>query len=122
MERRTERFVVNRTLFGKKIEADVTVLQWGVQVLLYGGEKSHIGAVSVIDEEGKAQQIQFPGHKEQQLCESWSERIWQDIQEPVAVIAGIHYDGLTREQIGQIVKITEEMKKECVLRLNSLFT
>ena len=39
---------------------------------------------------------------------------------PVAVTAGIHYDGVTREDIEEIVKVTEEMRRQVMEKISLL--
>ena len=55
---------VSKTLYGYEIAADVTALDEGIHVLLYGGEKSHIGAVTIVGPGGQVNTTAFDGHKD----------------------------------------------------------
>lgn len=101
-----------RTFREKKITASVALLDQGIQAGLYGGDLTHIGAVSIVSAEGKIQTIVFPGHKEAVLSERWAQRLARMTDGPAAVCAGIHYDGLTGEEIRRVVELAEEMLEE----------
>lgn len=101
----------------KTITASVLVLDNGIRVDLYGGDLSHIGAVSAVSCEKELETVVFPGHREAVLTESWAEAINRQTGLPVVVTAGIHYDGVNGKEIADIVKITERMRKEVLKRI-----
>lgn len=101
----------------KNITASVSVLDQGIQAGLYGGDLTHIGAVTVISAQGEMRTAVFPGHKEAALSERWAQRLFQMTEGPVAVCAGIHYDGLTAAEIRQVVELTDEMLEEVAAKL-----
>lgn len=123
-------------LFGKEIYVEATILDNGATVFVTGGDSSHIGAISVAETgngsgdaeeqmqetcltaEGKSrvlcQTIEFPGHKEAVISEKWAKELAGKWKCRVIVQAGIHYDNVTKEQIRQIVVMTDEMLKEVV--------
>jgi tagatose-1,6-bisphosphate aldolase non-catalytic subunit AgaZ/GatZ len=105
---------ITRTLFHHKIRAEIKILDFGVNVLLTGGERSHIGAVCVIDESGNPNTISFPDHREDILAARWANKIYQAVIAPVAVEAGIHYDNATPEQIEAILRETDSMLVEAL--------
>ena len=97
----TKRF---ETLYrGKIIYAEVTQLDDGCHILLTGGDRSHIGAVVVIDEYGTVHEIAVKGHKEKMIALDWAERIFRKRKEPVCVAAGIHFDHLTKAELVEVV-------------------
>lgn len=98
-----------KTLMGKEIRAEVRRLDEGINVLLTGGEKSHIGAVSCWTTDGELRTMQLPGHKEGVISDAWACTLGNILQETVCVECGIHYDHLRPEEIAQVVKTTEEM-------------
>ena len=63
---------VSKTLYGYEIAADATALDEGIHVLLYGGEKSHIGAVTIVGPGGQVNTTAFDGHKEDTLSQKWA--------------------------------------------------
>lgn len=112
-------FELKRTLLGADITAQVTVLEAGVQALVFGGTRPHIGAVSMADSQGSITTRQFPGHKDGVVSERWARVLSEAGYCPTAVIAGIHYDGLNREQIDDVVKLTDDMLSELLYTLRA---
>ena len=55
---------IEKSLLGRKITARLQFLDEGLNVLLTGGEKSHIGAVSGRVPGQEPVDIEFPGHRE----------------------------------------------------------
>lgn len=105
-------FNCERMFRGKPITAEITVTDCGVQVGLYGGDKPHIGAVGVADPAGKITVTQFEGHKEGCLCQQWCETLFEAVNCPVVVTAGVHYDNACKEEILQIVQFCGELLQE----------
>lgn len=62
-------FTFERMFRGKSITSELTVTDCGVQVESYGGDKPHIGAVGIVDPNGKITVKQFEGHREEILCQ-----------------------------------------------------
>lgn len=102
-------FCAVRTWNGAELTAEVIRLPEGVQAVLYGGTKPHIGAVTVVDPQGAAATTQFAGHKDGVVSEKWAQSLAADGYRPAVVTAGIHYDGLSREQIAAVVALTDEL-------------
>lgn len=109
-------FSVTRSLFGADITAQVTLPGEGVHVLVCGGTRPHIGAVSVAGPDGAVSTMQFPGHKDGVISSRWAEALLTYF--PVVVAAGIHYDRLNREEIEAVVALTDEMLKELLEELH----
>lgn len=112
-------FELKRALLGADITAQVTVLEAGVQVSVFGGTRPHIGAVSVADPQGDVATRQFPTHKDGVVSERWARALSGAGYRPAAVTAGIHYDGLNREQIDDVVKLTDDMLSELLYTLRA---
>ena len=105
-------FSLTRELMGAPITAHAIYLPNGLQVTIYGGTLPHIGAVSVVDPQGNVTTRQFPTHKDGVVSEKWAKALLEAGYCPAVVTAGIHYDGLSREQIDQVVALTSEMLAE----------
>ena len=103
---------VSKTLFGYEIAADAAALDEGIQVLLYGGEKSHIGATTIAGPGGQVNTTAFDGHKEAGLSQKWALAIAHKKGLPVIVSAGIHYDNATRDQIQEILQVCDELLEQ----------
>lgn len=111
-------FELKRTLFGADITAQIAVLDEGVQVSVFGGTRSHIGAVSVVSFQGEITTRQFPTHKDGVVSERWARTLSEAGCRPAVVTAGIHYDHLSQKQIAEVVELTDGMLSEllCLLR------
>lgn len=98
-----------------RIEITLEVKQLGEDYLLtLTGGKEHAGAVAVglFDEKsGRASSsvITLPGHREEQLALDSAKRVSRATGKTSVVIAGIHVDNITPEEIKEIVSSAEEM-------------
>lgn len=109
--------IIRRQLFGAELVCTATPLDEGLHVLLAGGHRSHIGAISTAEPRETADTKVFPGHKDQYISAPWAERLAAQLGERVCVVCGIHYDDATKEQIEEILHVTEEMLEELLSRL-----
>ncbi len=91
-------------VLGKEIKAIIVFTDDGINVTVAGGDKSHIGAVAIIDENGNLTSTTFPNHKETIIAESWAKSLYEKHHKPVVVAAGIHYDGINKEGINKVVE------------------
>ena len=95
------------------LEASVRFVGQDVLVAIWGGEKPHIGAVSVAqprpslkDPEitsATASVICLTGHKEDELVKATSEILAAALNTSVVVTAGIHWDDINEEGIDKII-------------------
>ncbi len=99
----TTTYTYTKHVLGREIKALVFCTDDGVNVSVAGGDRSHIGAVSVVDGRGNMQTTTFPAHKETVIAEEWAQRLYELLHQPVVVSAGIHYDGITRDGIEEVV-------------------
>lgn len=86
-------------------------------VVIWGGERPHIGAValaqsrrSLKDPEKKsatASVLSILGHKEDTIVKSISERLAAVADCPVVVTAGMHWDNLKDSELNQILNNVE---------------
>ena len=84
-------------------------LDYGYEIRILGGQRSHVGAVTVSDEQGDLQTIVLPGHKEDVITRKWAEQIWELVKQPVSVLAGVHYDNLEKEQLMEVIRILDQL-------------
>lgn len=80
----------------------------GINILIEGGEKGHIGAVAIALSGRVIESIVFPFHKENVICEKWAVKLSMVYNGPVIVEAGVHYDNITREQIQEILEVLDK--------------
>jgi hypothetical protein len=106
-------------LFGYPIRCTVTTLDSGIHVLLTGGSRSHIGAVSVAQPKAPVDTMVFPGHKDQFLSEPWAKRLSEATGQRVCVVCGIHYDDATKAQISAILEEAERLLTALIEALTS---
>ena len=105
------------TLFGYPIRCRLTRLDDGIHVLLTGGQKSHIGAISTAEPGSPAQTVTFPGHKDQYISAPWAEALAKAAGVRCCTVCGIHYDNATPEQIHTILTETDRLLAEIISRL-----
>lgn len=108
---------VERIFLGRPIRAEVTSLDEGVNVLLTGGELSHIGSVSVARPGEEVRTLTFLEHRERSVSEQWASVLARQMGAPAAVTCGIHYDGLTREDLGRVLELLDEMLESVMIEL-----
>lgn len=109
--------VLERELFSYPLRCTLTRLDSGVHVLLTGGSRTHIGAVSTAEPEGEVETKTFPGHKDQLISEPWAKALARKTGARALVVCGIHYDGISRAQIETIVETTNAMLREALAEL-----
>ncbi|MCD7805762.1 MAG: hypothetical protein LUH19_00280 [Lachnospiraceae bacterium] len=102
---------------GETLTVEVLVFPAGVEINIYGGCFPHIGAVSIVDPEGNTVTTQFSGHKDAVISEKWARAVAGAGYRPVTVVAGIHYDNLTKEEIGAVVAMTDGMLEEVLEKM-----
>ena len=95
------------------LEAFVKQIGQDFLVAIYGGEKPHIGAVSVAQPRASlkdpevisatASVLCLPGHKEDELVKATSEILSAALNTSVVVTAGIHWDNINEEGIDKII-------------------
>lgn len=94
---------------GYPIECRTDFLDDGLHVLLTGGCRTHIGALSVAEPDGSSRTMTFPGHKDQFVSKPWAEQLARKAETRVCVVCGIHYDHATRDEIQGILHKTDEL-------------
>lgn len=109
MERYRE---IERTLLGRKITARIHFLDEGINVLLTGGDKSHIGTVSGRVPGQDPADLELPGHREGVLAREWAGTLSKAWRTPVWVECGIHYENLDKEGISRVLEACGEMLEE----------
>lgn len=81
-------------------------LDYGYEIRIFGGHRSHVGSVTVVDGQGALQTITLPGHKEDIIT-----------RQPVSVLAGVHYDDLKKEQLMEVIRILDKLLADCKTEL-----
>lgn len=111
-------FELKRTLFGADITAQVTVLDEGVQVLVFGGTRPHIGAVSVVNMAGEISTTQFPGHCDGVVSHAWAKALMEAGYNPAVVTAGIHYDQIEKADIFTVLDLNNSLIRSALEKIS----
>lgn len=104
-----------REVLGYPLRVQAQRLDEGVHVLLTGGSRSHIGAVSVAEPGKEPETRVFPGHKDQFIAEPWAKALAEKTGERTIVVCGVHYDGVTRAEIAEILNQAERLLRELLM-------
>ncbi|OGP71576.1 MAG: hypothetical protein A2W09_01870 [Deltaproteobacteria bacterium RBG_16_50_11] len=96
-------------------------------VSLWGGTRPHIGAVgmaiprpSLRDPRkwsATSSNFTFIGHKEDALVKKISEKLATELKRNVVVVAGIHWDDITSEEIKVIEDLAQKMSDQILKKL-----
>ena len=97
----------------KKITAILNLTDDGVVAIVAGGDKSHIGAISVVDKNHN-QTTTFAGHKETEIASKWALELFNVCNQTVVVSAGIHYDNINSSDINKVLTATDCLLNEIV--------
>ena len=102
---------------GRTIVARATLFPEGIHILIYGGDRPHIGAVTIISPEGAEETVRFPTHRDDVVSRHWGKRLQAEGFLPAVVEAGIHYDGLTKEGVDAVIRATDLLLKRLLGRM-----
>ena len=89
---------VEVTVLGDPIRAETEQLDEGWDVAVYGGVRTHVGAVSLSDGCGGVETLQRPGHRDAVISER----------------CGIHYHEPTRAQLAEIVAACDALLEKLI--------
>ncbi len=103
------------------VEARAVHIGDDILVCIWGGARPHIGAVaaaqprpSLADHKKKSATcsvLTYPGHKEDEIVKPVSEHLSAALNTHVVVTAGIHWDGLSQDEISVIRSRIEEITR-----------
>jgi gallate decarboxylase subunit D len=103
------------------LSASVTKVGQDVVIVIFGGDRPHIGAVALADPRqslknpekisATASVLCLLGHKEDTIVKSASERLAAIANQTVVVTAGIHWDYLKESDLNQIINNVEILIK-----------
>ena len=93
----------------------------GLVVCIFNASGAHIGAVAVADYDFKESRafssvVTLPGHRDDEVAKKQAHIIARHTRKPVCVIAGIHLDDITLEEIKalqvEVDKLVQEFLRE----------
>lgn len=96
-----------------KVDLSAGYVGEGLLVRIYN-ECAHIGAVAVADYDHKEKRafssvITLPGHRDDEVAKKQAHLIARHTKKPVCVVAGIHLDNITREEITQFQDVVDKL-------------
>lgn len=109
---RVDNWQKEATLLGKKVQIFICKTDCGVQLLIAGGDRSHIGSVSIADEQSNLVSHVFDGHRDNVISDQWAKVLSQKWKVPVVVSVGIHYDSITSQEIQLVVETMTQLLHE----------
>ena len=104
---------------GKSIEAVLCDTGSGISVTIAGGDLGHIGALSARYDGCEPVRIQFPSHREGQVCEKWAEALYRNFHCPVVVSCGVHYDDASKGEISVILDALDKLLDKIIKDLQN---
>jgi len=110
-----------------KLHAHTQRMGHDLLVSIWGGMRPHIGAVgmaiprpSLRDPKkwsATSSNFTFIGHKEDALVKGISEKLATELKRNVVVVAGIHWDDLTAQEIKIIEDLTQKLSDQILKKL-----
>jgi len=123
-------FTVKTSEGAYDLEASVRLIGEDFLVAIWGGERPHIGAVSVAQPRpslkdpsatsATASVICLLGHKEDELVKAVSEILAATLNTRVVVTAGIHWDNIDKEGIQKVIQNSEILVDMILEKITSL--
>lgn len=85
------------------------VVRAGEDLVIYmgGGERPHIGSISLSSAEGAPISASLPGHKDYVVSNRAAERVSRETGRACVVVAGLHVDGAERPDIDLLLANAE---------------
>lgn len=111
---------LHRKIMDRDIHVGITKTEVGIQIIVAGGDKSHIGAVTIVDPNGIDTTICFLDHREDVITKKWGNKIYSLTGNPLVVSAGIHFDNASKEMITEIVTETDKLLDDTCLILSDI--
>ena len=109
------------TILNRTVTCTVTPLDDGIHVLLAGGDKGHIGAVSVCDPGAAPETMTCRGIKEQYIAVPMVQKAIADAAgQRCCTVCGIHYDNATPQQISAVMEGCDGLLSQLLTQLPDL--
>ena len=96
--------IIKRDVLGRTIEARLTWQGKDLLVTVTGGDAAHIGSVTVC-----RMKILLPAHRDDVIGDKFAQALAQRLNTTVCVVSGIHFDGVSKQDIAEIVRASDEM-------------
>lgn len=103
---------IKKEVLGRTIEAWLTWRGKDLLVTVTGGDAAHVGSVSVCrmcGGEPRLEKILLPAHRDDVVGDKFAQALAQRLNTTVCVVSGIHFDGVSKQDIAEIVRASDEM-------------
>ncbi len=124
-------FTINTTEGEYDLSAGVSLIGKDLMVVIWGGEKPHIGAVAMAQPRpslkdpkvtsATASVFCYVGHKEDELSKAAAEILAATLNTNVVVAAGIHWDNIKPEDIQRIIDNSKILVDQILNRIPKEF-
>lgn len=115
-----KQLVIEKDCLGFPLCARIDIPADGLAVLLTGGSKPHIGAVSAAEPGEGTQTTQFTGHREGVVSEQWAQALCARYRTPAVVCCGIHYDNLSREGLEAVLNCCSALLQDIFASIDKI--
>lgn len=113
-----------------KVEAEVRLIGSDLLVVLYGGNKPHIGSIAVALPRPSLKEkklmsstssvYNFLGHKDYVVTQRVSELLSSKLNRNVVVVAGIHIDKIKQKGIEKVLENCDKLTHKIYKRLKAI--
>ena len=105
------------------LHLDIIPVGEDIAAVLYGGDRPHIGCTVLalprpsLRDDGSmsctSSVINLTGHKDEQICRYMAEALCRKYTAAVTCTGGFHVDGISSEQVEELMEKLKEMLKKC---------
>ncbi|MDU3581547.1 MAG: hypothetical protein E7F68_07520 [Clostridium butyricum] len=117
--------VYEKNLSFSKISISVTKIGEDYNIILEGGEKTHIGCtvisiprLSLIGDgsiSSTSSVLNVIGHKDEEICRYVAEKICENKNAVVVCCGGFHIDNITQDRIKEVINGVRELCEKVIL-------
>ena len=104
-----EPVTLTETVLGRPLTLRAEPVGEDLLLLVTGGDSPHIGSLTAAAPGIGPESFVFPGHRDEAVGELFAARLAPLFPGRVAVVCGIHYDGITREGIEAVLSAGERL-------------
>lgn len=107
-------YKVAKKVLGFDINAVAYKIGPDIAVIIYGGERSHVGSVSIAASNDIARSTVISTHKDNIISEIYAKKLADVFSCNVSVTCGIHYENPSKEDLNTIVCEAEVLLEELI--------
>ncbi|MGN1250414.1 MAG: hypothetical protein ACI4XW_10100 [Candidatus Spyradocola sp.] len=111
--------LMETTVLGHPLRAQITPLDDGLHVLLTGGCRTHVGAVTLAEPGRPPRTLLRQAHRDDVLSTRWASALADALHTPICAACGIHYDNATLAQIRTITTAADALLQQAIARLKN---